>query len=131
MWAHLVTGGQLVFSMPTPSAKSCADPSANSEEWGEPHTIVRPIDGATVTIRCISSSDRLEQIDTSRQYYELHKDGELLRAEEHLSITRWYGKYEMMMMMEMAGFRNVKVFGNHTDEEATFKSWARVYWAEK
>jgi SAM-dependent methyltransferase len=129
--AHLVMGGQLVFSMPTPSARLYADPSDNSDAWGEPSTIVRPIDGATITIKCTSTSDRLEQLDTSRQHYELRKDGELLRAEEHLSITRWYGKYEMMMMLEMAGFRNIKVYSNHTDEEATFKSWARVYWAEK
>jgi len=129
--AHLVTGGQLVFSMPTPSARSLANPSDNNDEWGEPNTIVRPTDGATITIKCTRSSDRLEQLHTSRQHYELRKDGELLMAEEHLSITRWYGKYEMIMMLEMAGFRNIRVFGNHTDEEATLESFARVYWAEK
>lgn len=129
--AHLVEGGQLVFSMPTPSSGLYAEKSEQSDAWGEPNTVTRPSDGATITLTCTSASDRLEQIHTSRQRYELHKDRELLKVEEHLSVTRWYGKYEMMLMLQMAGFRNMKVYGNHTDEDATSESFARVYWAEK
>jgi SAM-dependent methyltransferase len=131
-YAHLVPGGQLVFSMPSPSNRLYIPPSEQNKEWGEPHTLTRPSDGATITLKCMGWSDRLEQLETSRQYYELRdKEGKLLKAEEHLSVTRWYGKYEMIMMLESVGFRNVKVYGNHTDEEATAESWARIYWTEK
>jgi SAM-dependent methyltransferase len=129
--AHLVEGGQLVFSMPTPSTRLYAAPSEQSSAWGDPATVIRPSDGATITLTCKGSSDRLEQTDTSLQRYELRRDGKLLKVEEHTSVTRWYGKYEMFMMLEAAGFRNMKVYGNHTDEEAAAESYARVYWAEK
>jgi hypothetical protein len=130
-YVHLLDGGQLVFSMPAPKASLYAEKSEQSDAWGEPRTLIRPSDGAAITIKCTSASDRLEQVHESRQYYELHKAGKLLKAEEHLSITRWYGKYEMMLMLQMAGFRNMKVYSNHTDEQATSESWARIYWAEK
>jgi SAM-dependent methyltransferase len=128
--AHLVDGGQLVFSMPAPDARLYTPPSEQSTEWSGPSTVNRP-DGATITLQCKGSSDRLEQLDTSLERYELRRDGELLRVEEYTSVTRWYGRYEMTMMLEAAGFRNVKVYGNHTDEEATAESFARVYWAER
>lgn len=130
-YAHLHDGGQLVFSMPAPGAELYAPKSEQSDAWGDPSIVTRPSDGATITLKCTSRSDRLEQIHESRQHYELHKDGKLLKAEEHLSITRWYGKYEMLLMLQMAGFRNMKVYSNHTDEAATSESGARIYWAEK
>ena len=61
----------------------------------------------------------------------MYRAGELIKAEDHASVTRWYGKYEPKLMLEIAGFRGIKVFSDHTDEEATAKSRSRIYWAEK
>jgi hypothetical protein len=61
----------------------------------------------------------------------MHKDGKLLREEEHREVLRSYGKHEVRLMLEASGFGNVRVFGNHTEEEATSEHEALVYWAEK
>lgn len=130
-YAHLNDGGQLVFSMPSPSSEIYAAQEENADAWGEPRIVTRPSDGATITLTGKGAADRLEQTHRSVQRYELHKDGKLLEWEEHTSITRWYGKHEMLLMLQTAGFRNMRVYGNHTDEEATSESWSRIYWAEK
>lgn len=130
--AHLVEGGQLVFSTPTPSPQHLTPRSEQSDTFGEPSIVTLPSNGATITLKTTSAWDRFEQIQESRQVYELRDNaGQLLKIEEHHSITRWYGKYEMLLMLQEAGFRSMKVFSNHTDEEADSESWSRIYWAEK
>ena len=127
--AHLVPGGQLVFSTPAPYGGFYA-PGPGSE-WGEPHSVTRRSDGATVTLRQKGTVDRLEQTHHLQQRYELHKDRKLLRQEEHSEVVRSYGKHEVRLMLEAAGFENVRVFGNHTEEEATSEHESLVYWAKK
>jgi hypothetical protein len=131
-YAHLEDGGQLVFSMPTPNSEVYLPATEDPVVWSDPSTVTRPSDGATITIRERRWQDRLEQTAHGVQRYELHdKDGNLLYTEDHEIVSRWYGKYEMFLMLEKAGFRNTRVYGNHTDEEATADSWSRIYWAEK
>ena len=93
--------------------------------------MTRPADGATITLYSKGNVDRMEQAYRGQQRYELHKDGQPQRHEVHDVAMRWYGKPEMTLMLQTAGFRNIRVFGNHTEEEATSEHFALVYWAEK
>jgi len=127
----LSNGGQLVFSTPAPSSEIYSDSSNEAGTWSEPATVTRDADGAIFTLQSKGSSDSLEQVHRSLQRYEMRRAGKLIRAEEHMSVTRWYGMYELRLMLELAGFRGFKVYGDHTDEEATARSSSRVYWAEK
>ena len=129
-YAHLVPGGQLVFSTPAPWNEMYAAPE-KADEWGEPHSVTRPADGATITLYSKGAVDRLEQAYRGQQQYELHKDGQRLRHEVHDVAMRWYGKPEMTLMLQTAGFGNIRVFGNHTEEQVTSEHFALVYWAEK
>lgn len=126
---HLVPGGQLVFSTPAPYGGFYVPKSGS--EWGEPHSVIRRSDGATITLREKGSMDRLEQTHHQQQRYELHLNGKLVRQEEHHEVIRSYGKHEMRLMLEAAGFENVRVFGNHTEDEATSEHESLAYWAEK
>lgn len=39
--------------------------------------------------------------------------------------------HETILMLQAAGFNDVKVYGNHEDEPATGDTWARIYRAGK
>ena len=96
--AHLVPGGQLVFSTPAPWNEMYAAPQ-KADEWGEPHSVACPADGATIALYSKGNVDRLEQVYRGQQRYELHKDGQPQRHEVHDVAMRWYGKPEMTLML--------------------------------
>jgi SAM-dependent methyltransferase len=61
--------------------------------------------------------DSVEQIWMEERRYKLY-DGEQLLAEEvHGGQERWYFRNELLWMLEAAGFTNVVVKGDYTDEE--------------
>jgi len=132
--SHLRPGGQLLFETFLPSEAIQAheeDPSDRQQTpWVGP--VVRPRDGATVTAYSwTESADRFEQVKVEKRRYDAEKDGNIIESEFHTMSLRWYFKYEMVMMLELAGFQDIFIFGDFTDDAATAASSDTVYRARK
>lgn len=63
--------------------------------------------------------DPLEQRITQQVRLEKWQNGALLAAEEYTLRGMMYFKNELLLMLTMAGFREVSVRGDYTDEPAT------------
>ncbi len=129
---HLAPGGQLLMETFVPD-EAC-DLSWDAQlgqhdigkvsKWG-PTTLP---DGSSVAVEVwMDSIDRLEQIKTDKRRYQRSLEGKLLETELHLLHLRWYGKHELSMMMEDAGFKDVFVHANYTDEPATVLNSETVF----
>jgi SAM-dependent methyltransferase len=60
--------------------------------------------------------DRVEQQFFGKRRYRLVSRGQVIREEIFPSYERVYGKYEIQMMLEQAGFREVTIKGDWTEE---------------
>jgi hypothetical protein len=56
---------------------------------------------------------------------------DLLTEEEHTLKATMYFRNELLLMMEQAGFRDIAVYGDYTDEEATPEHGFLVFVARK
>ena len=63
--------------------------------------------------------DPLEQQITQQVRLEKWQNGALLAAEEYTLRGMMYFKNELLLMLRMAGFREITVCGDYTDEPAT------------
>ena len=62
--------------------------------------------------------DRCEQIMEVRHRYELLDDNGIVeKSEIKTSMIRWYGKYEIELLLQKAGFSDVKIYGDFQDLE--------------
>jgi hypothetical protein len=101
------------------------EPTGRVTVWGP---TLRPRDGAVVTTHLWTESvDRFEQIKVEKRRYEASKDGQIVGSELHTMTLRWYFKYEMIMMLEQAGFRSIFISGDYQDSAATAASSETVY----
>ena len=63
--------------------------------------------------------DRCEQVMDMRQRFEIiDKNGITVRSEVKRSRLRWYGKYELELLLASAGFQSIEILGDFGDEEA-------------
>jgi SAM-dependent methyltransferase len=120
-YAHLEPGGVLVFNtyLPRRSYDGAHDHGPLPSPWGLPSEETRSSDGARLVIRSRTVSfDLVEQTDTSEKWFQLYQDGCLLREEVHGGQGRWYFKYELLLMLEKAGFRNIMLRSDYPDRFA-------------
>ena len=61
-----------------------------------------------------------EQQFFARRRYRLVHNGQVIHEEIFPSHERVYGKYEIQMMLELTGFRDVKVYDGWQDEPEPF-----------
>jgi len=61
----------------------------------------------------------------------LWRDGELLKQEEYVLIERLYFRNELVAMLRAAGFSDVRVLGDYTEDAATSDSGILIYIARK
>jgi ubiquinone/menaquinone biosynthesis C-methylase UbiE len=128
-YAHLNPGGQLLFETFLPDEAFQEEPSTQVTVWGP---TLRPRDGAAITTHLwTESADRFEQVKVEKRRYEATKDGQIIESELHTMTLRWYFKYEMIMMLEQAGFRDIFIYGNYTESAATALSSETVYGAKR
>jgi len=66
--------------------------------------------------RRVVNRDPVEQIEQEERRYELYNDDQLLQSETHSGQTRWYFRNELLWMLQLAGFDQVVVKGDYTDE---------------
>lgn len=128
-YEHLEPNGQLLFETFLPDEAFQTVPSTHVTVWGP---TLRPRDGAAVTTHLWTEyADRFEQFKVEKRRYEAAQDGEIIESELHTMTLRWYFKYEMIMMLEQAGFRNILIFGDYTDFAASATSSETIYSARK
>jgi SAM-dependent methyltransferase len=90
------------------------------EEWPESGERQRLPDGteleeATRTV----AVDPLENVATRQIRVRLWHEGELMKEEIHTQRLDDHSKNELVLMLERAGFSDLQVFGDFTDEAAT------------
>lgn len=137
-YRHLDPGGALVLDDHLPYAHRSwkywlkENRDDLPEPW--PHSGDRRLaaDGAEYELRArIVGLDSLEQLVTSEIRVGLWRNGQLVVEEEHNLQSHSYFKNELLMMLEKAGFGDVKVQGDYTEAEATAEHDILVFIATK
>jgi SAM-dependent methyltransferase len=75
--------------------------------------------------------DPLEQSFTRQVRLEKWNAGRLVASEEYALRGNTYLKQELLLMLEVAGFREIAVYGDYTDEPANVDSYELVFVALK
>lgn len=75
--------------------------------------------------------DPLEEVQTRQIRARLWLKEKLLKEEVHTQRYEEYGKNELIAILRCAGFGEVQVFGNYSDEPATADHTALVFVARK
>ena len=125
---HLVPGGELLLELIVPE---------EAKEGGGNTDVDNPVrwppeprhgaEGEIVTTLWSESVDLFEQILVSKRRYELMVDGKCVRTEVHAHDLRWYYQHEMVMMLDRAGYEEIRTYGDYSEDEATADSRLVVY----
>jgi SAM-dependent methyltransferase len=115
----LEAGGLLVFNLfwPRSENEALSDVTRGPDgEWNPMWTNTLP-DGRQIAqhykrIRV----DRVEQVMYAERRYRLIENDEVIAEEIFNANERWYFKHEMQLMLEKAGFQDIRISGNWTDE---------------
>ncbi len=83
-----------------------------------------------IAVRTVSV-DPLEETQTRQLRARLWRDGELLQEETQTMRYEEYGKNELMLILQHAGFSDIRIFGDHTAEPATSDHTDLVFVARK
>ncbi len=75
--------------------------------------------------------DPLEDIATRQIRLRLWQKGELLKEEIHTQEVQDYSKHEWVLMLEKAGFSEIKINGDYSEETATADSNTLIFIAKK
>ncbi|MCW5859599.1 MAG: hypothetical protein KIS63_14975, partial [Caldilineales bacterium] len=70
-----------------------------------------------VVERRLTWQDPIEQYDAEERRYRLYQDEALVAEEVHAGQYHWYFQHELLLMLRLAGFDDVSVKGDFTDED--------------
>ncbi len=76
-------------------------------------------------------TDPLENVATRQIRARLWRAGELLKEEIHTQKVDDYSKHELVLMLEHAGFREIQLFGDFSDEPAMADHKELIFIARK
>lgn len=138
-YEHLRPGGSFAFNMtarwndpPAYLSRLPENRHVLPEEW--PVSSERKLlsDGTEleITARTVLV-DPLEESQTRQLRARLWRNGKLL--EEQIQTMRYeeYGKHELVLMLQNAGFNEINIFGDFSDEPATADHKELVFVAQK
>jgi hypothetical protein len=63
--------------------------------------------------------DPLEEVATRQMRARLWRQGRLINEEVHTQKVEDYSKNELVLMLERAGFGDIRIYGDYSDEPAT------------
>lgn len=72
-----------------------------------------------VYISKASEFNLLEQLEYSQIKYEVYQDGKLVDTLIDEIQCRYYGKFELELLLEKAGFCEIRTYGDFQDKEAS------------
>lgn len=130
-YAHLTAGGELVFNLFWEIGKGGWFWNEPDGKWYRMFYDTLPNGDQVFQYMMTDKVDRAEQQFFGRRRYRLVSNGQVVREEIFPSHERVYGKYEIQMMLELAGFSDVTVKGDWTDEPFTEKHGVMVIHGRK
>ena len=83
-----------------------------------------------ITARTVAM-DPLEDVATRQIWARLWQNGELLKEEIHTQMVEDFSKHEWLLMLEKAGFGDIKLYGDYSAEPATADHNVLVFLARK
>jgi SAM-dependent methyltransferase len=102
------------------------------EPWPEDGNRLIAADGSEYVSRFrMVQVDPLEQSYTRQVRLEKWAAGKLVASEEYALRENTYFKQELLLMLKVAGFREITVYGDYTDESATPEHRELVFIARK
>lgn len=67
-------------------------------------------DGTSIKLKSSSQANKVEQYFISRNNYQKIKNGSMIESEEEEMPVSWYYHYEMLLILQSIGFKNIKAF---------------------
>jgi len=138
VYEHLLPGGSFTFDYRAPwnDAPYWAGWLPENRrslplDWFPPerHTL---LDGDELeTAVQIFSQDSLEAVSVHKFRARLWRDGKIIQEEIHTMHTECYNKHELLLMLELAGFEEVQIFGDYSREPATMDHENLLFVAQK
>lgn len=136
---HLLRGGVLVLDYYVPYKDADRWPYWLKEErqrlpepWPAEGMHKRAANGEEIELKTrLAALDPLEQVATREIRALLWRDGRVVEQEEHVLLERLYFRNEVVAMLAVAGFEDVEVLGDYTEDVATADSEILVYVARK
>jgi SAM-dependent methyltransferase len=102
------------------------------EPWPSTGIRKQAQNGEEIELRSrLTSFDPLDQVATREIRAILWRDGEVVDQEEYTLLERLYFRNELLGMLALAGFQDVKVFAEYTDRPASTDSEILIYVARK
>jgi SAM-dependent methyltransferase len=138
-YEHLRPGGVFAFDFSPrwndPPAWLSRLPEARQalpEDWPASSERKRLADGTELemAVRTVAV-DPFDETQIRQMRARLWRDGELLEEQVHTQRYEEYGKNELLLMLELAGFRTVEISGDYRDEPATADHATLVFVAHK
>jgi ubiquinone/menaquinone biosynthesis C-methylase UbiE len=129
---HLSPGGQLLVESFVPqevTKGTTANDAEHPTRW-EPIPR-RGAEGEIVTTLWSESVDLFEQTLLSKRRYDLYVNEKCVRSETHAHVMRWYHHHEFIMMLERAGFEDIRIYSDYGDKSATKDSKTIIYGARR
>lgn len=122
-YAHLEPGGTLAFNiyLADYNYSQTAAPGPFPGEWKPRAEKQLPGQRRLVVTVRETGIDPVEQIWMEQRRYQLYDGDQLLEEEIHSGQGRWYFRNELLLMLQIAGFSQVVVKGDYTDEEFSAK----------
>lgn len=116
-YEHLQPGGCLVFNIFLFDYDYSAEPESFPSPWK--FKAEKDLgDGRRLLIDHRETGlDPVEQIWMEERRYRLFDGDELLKEEIHAGQGHWYFRNELLWMLKLAGFSDVQVKGDYTDED--------------
>lgn len=110
---HLAPGGQLLIES---FLRTDSDSTTDVGQWVLARVGTRPSDGARVYVSRAAWHDHVEQMERVFWRYEIFKDNVLAECRNQEIALRFYGRDELVTMIESAGFTVQNVYGDHLRE---------------
>jgi len=77
------------------------------------------------------SVDPLNETQTRQLRARLWHDGELVEEQIHTMRYEEYGVHELLLMLEHAGFNDIQILGDYSEEPATADHTNLIFVAKK
>jgi SAM-dependent methyltransferase len=100
-------------------------------DWFEPQRSRMSNGDELETSVQIFSQDPLTEISVHKFRLRLWRNGKMIQEEIHSMKTECYNRSELLLMLELAGFADVQIFGDYSAEPATMDHENLVFVARK
>ncbi|MXZ12204.1 MAG: class I SAM-dependent methyltransferase [Gemmatimonadetes bacterium] len=133
-FTHLEPKGQLVFAC-SPGNRNYYGSKEEAKtypgEWTLRSNKALPDGRRLLVYLRDTGEDPVEQIQMQERRYEVHDGDQVTEEEVHVGQTRWYHRNEVLWMLQLAGFADVEVKGNFSDEPLNAEHTDMVFVATK